>query len=99
MGVEKVRQSPQTMPTGLTMLPRHGLARVLLYLAVLLELGSTEPLPGGRMLPHGYWLQELAPAEAEAFYVGPGRLCQLQPCQRRQSLKVNIPIQALLAIT
>lgn len=62
-----------------------------------LELGSTEPSPRVRMLLHGYWLQELAPAEA--LYVGPGRLWQLQPCQRRQGLKVNIPIQALLATT
>lgn len=57
MGEEKVKQSPQTMPNKLTMLPRHGLARVLLHLATHLELGSTEGrMLGGRMFPHGYWL-------------------------------------------
>lgn len=98
-----MRQSPEAMPTGLSMLPSHGPVRPLLHLARHLVLGSPQhPHPHwGRveMLLGSHWLQELAPEWAEALHLGPGSLCQLQSCWRRQNLKVNIPIQTLLSTT
>ena len=76
-GVETVKWSLETMPTGLTRLPRNGPARLLLHLALHLVLGSPGPLPGGEMLLNGHWFQASAPLEAEALHLCPGHLCQL----------------------